>query len=368
MKKNVLVFLGTISLCSVMAFSYVSKVSATETSSASQKIDWNAEKKKALAAGYTEAQFNAIMKEPKVVPEEDVSQFYENPDSKIQSHIQIQNKSTSQQNSVVQWARKQIGKPYEWGKYGPGSFDCGGLVKFVYKNAVNISLPMGTYNQEKFGKEVSLNSLEPGDLLFWGARGSTYHVAIYIGNNQYIHAPQPGQNVCIGSLDWWIKPSFARRLLSDNPTDPNIPTTTGQKQGEQYIFRLYNPNAGQHHYTGDVNEAKKVKNAGWRYEGVGWVSSTTGANLYRLYNPNSGEHFYTLDAKERDNLKKAGWYYECIAWHSKGSMPVYRLFNPNAHGNQESHFYTLNASERNNLVKHGWRYECVAWYALRFVK
>lgn len=222
-----------------------------------------------------------------------------------------------------------------------------------------------TTNQEKCGTEISLNQLQKGDLIFWGPRGKTEHVALYIGNNQYIHAPYPGQNVQINSITPYYQPSFARRIL---PTLPKkTPNTNGQKSGEQFIFRLYNNNAGQHFYTPSVYEATSVQNAGWAYEGVAWAAPTKGTNVYRLYNKNSGEHFYTASVYEKDSLVKVGWRYENVSWHSGGNMPVYRLFNPKAKGNQESHLYTLNTYERDNLIKNGWKSDGTVWYALRAV-
>ena len=47
-----------------------------------------------------------------------------------------------------------------------------------------------------------------GDLLFWGSPGGTYHVAIALGGGQYIHAPQPGESVKVGSVQWFA-PDFA---------------------------------------------------------------------------------------------------------------------------------------------------------------
>lgn len=164
----------------------------------------NLEKVQALNAGFTEEQFEKIMDIPLVAFE-------------TSKPLPVTRASmTSDQTKVVNKAKEQLGKPYVWGASGPGSFDCGGLVKYVYKQAVNIELPMGTFNQEKYGKEVSLNSLLPGDLLFYGTRGNTYHVGIYIGSNQMIHAPQPGQNVTTVDIKYFY-PSFARRLLSDAP-------------------------------------------------------------------------------------------------------------------------------------------------------
>ncbi|MDO1605788.1 C40 family peptidase [Lactobacillus sp. YT155] len=107
---------------------------------------------------------------------------------------------------AISIARAQIGKPYVWGAKGPNAFDCSGLVYYAYGSSV------GGYTvaQESAGRSVSLNALQPGDLLFWGSRGASYHVAIYIGGGQYIHAPQPGQNVKVGSMQYYM-PQFAVR-------------------------------------------------------------------------------------------------------------------------------------------------------------
>lgn len=313
---------------------------------------YQVEKQKAMEAGYTEEQFKAVMDIPYMEAVDPVSS--------------IQPRSASQQNAVVAKAKQQLGKPYVWGASGPNSFDCGGLVKYSYKQAVNMDLPMGTYNQEKYGWEVSVNSLQPSDLLFYGPRGNTTHVAIYIGNGQAIHAPQPGDVVKIYNVSSY-KPAFARRLLSGtNTTNPKeYPCNTGQGANERYIFRLYNPNAGQHHFTQVTSEAINLINKGWKYEGVGFVAPSTGSPVYRLYNPNNGRHHYTPHGYEKDNLVKAGWKYEGIAWYSGGNVTVYRLYNPNAAPKADSHHYTPLVSERDSLVKAGWKNEGTAWKAVR---
>ncbi|WP_269153494.1 C40 family peptidase [Limosilactobacillus balticus] len=114
-------------------------------------------------------------------------------------------------SQVINIARQQLGKPYVWGADGPNSFDCSGLVQYVYRQ-VGINLPRTTYTQEYQGKAVSLNALQPGDLLFWGSYGNAYHVAIYIGNGNFIQAPTPGQNVKITNISYY-RPDFARRIL-----------------------------------------------------------------------------------------------------------------------------------------------------------
>ncbi|MDU5509120.1 NlpC/P60 family protein [Enterococcus gilvus] len=312
----------------------------------------DSEEKKALEAGFTKQQFDQIMNIPDV---EEAAQ-------------PRMSRSMGQQNSIVSSARAQIGKPYAWGAAGPNAFDCGGLVKYVYKQATNTDLPMGTTNQEKYGTEASLGSLQPGDLLFYGNRGATYHVGIYVGNNQMIHSPQPGQTVKAVDITYFY-PNFARRIVSSNGTDPNVaPTTDGQAANERYIFRMYNKNDGQHHYTQIMSEANNLIKVGWNYEGVGWVSPTTGTSVYRMYNPNNGRHHYTPYVYERDNLVKAGWKSEGVSWYSGGSVPVYRLYNPHAAPREDSHHYTPLASERDSLVKVGWRSEGTAWYAARTLK
>ncbi|MBP1043633.1 C40 family peptidase [Vagococcus sp. BWB3-3] len=114
---------------------------------------------------------------------------------------------------VVDEAKKQLGIPYKWAGKDRNGFDCSGLVQYVYANAVKMTVSAPTGNQEKLGKEVSLNSLLPGDLLFWGPRGNTSHVAIFIASGQYIHSPQEGQNVKVGYFKDWA-PAFARRILN----------------------------------------------------------------------------------------------------------------------------------------------------------
>lgn len=117
---------------------------------------------------------------------------------------------------VVNLAKQQLGKPYAWGATGPNSFDCSGLTQYVFAHAVGVNLPRVTWQQETVGKDVSLNALLPGDLLFWGARGSTYHVAIYIGDGNMIQAPTTGDVVKITALRYYM-PNFARRVLSEAP-------------------------------------------------------------------------------------------------------------------------------------------------------
>lgn len=129
-----------------------------------------------------------------------------------------------------------------------------------------------------------------------------------------------------------------------------------------YMYRLYNPNSGEHFYTASVAEEQNLVRVGWAYEGVGWIAPKSGAPVYRLYNPNSGEHFYTTSSFERDSLVKSGWKYEGISWYSGGKVPLYRAYNP--HVTVGAHNYTTSSYEQSSLVKIGWRNEGIAWYGV----
>jgi hypothetical protein len=142
------------------------------------------------------------------------------------------------------------------------------------------------------------------------------------------------------------------------PAEPQIKTTP--------MYRLYNPNSGEHFYTGSVVERDNLVVAGWIYEGIAWNAPTnTGSPVYRLYNPNSGDHHYTMSVDEREMLVGFGWIYEGVAWNSApvnhpDSMYLHRLYNPNA--DCGSHHYTGSIEERDFLVSLGWIYEGIGWF------
>jgi len=127
------------------------------------------------------------------------------------------------------------------------------------------------------------------------------------------------------------------------------------------MYRLYNPNSGEHFYTSKLVEAQAVATAGWRWEGIGWVSPSAGDEVYRLYNPYAGDHHYTTNAGERDSLVTQGWKDEGVGWYSGGLRQVLREYNPYA--KTGSHNFTPNAKEHEALVKAGWKDEGQAWMA-----
>ena len=142
---------------------------------------------------------------------------------------------------------------------------------------------------------------------------------------------------------------------------------TALAAGTRDMYRMYNPNSGEHFYTAEAAERNSLAAAGWKYEGVGWVApESSDVPVYRLYS--GTDHHYTASAEERDQLVAAGWKYEGVGWYSGGDVPVYRQFNPNVNpaaptNNSGSHNYTTSAAENDQLVAAGWRAEGVGWYA-----
>lgn len=111
----------------------------------------------------------------------------------------------------------QMNIPYVWGGESTSGMDCSGLTKYVYSQ-LGYSLPHNTVQQEAFVNKINtpnassvVANAKPGDLLFWGYQGSSYHVAIYIGDGKYVAAPTPGQNVSIGSV-YSFTPQFIGTL------------------------------------------------------------------------------------------------------------------------------------------------------------
>lgn len=131
------------------------------------------------------------------------------------------------------------------------------------------------------------------------------------------------------------------------------------------MYRLYNPNSGEHFYTSNAAERNSLINAGWKYEGTGWIAPEKSQTpVYRLYNPVAGDHHYTVDADERDGLIEIGWKDEGIGWYSaqQSEAPIYRQYNPNA--STGAHNFTSSEEEHNALGASGWKLEGIAWYAV----
>ena len=128
------------------------------------------------------------------------------------------------------------------------------------------------------------------------------------------------------------------------------------------MYRMYNPNSGEHFYTGSEEERDILVEVGWHYEGVAFNAPIKGAPVHRLYNPKTGDHMYTMSEKEKNYLMSQGWNYENVAFNTAADTEIaqYRLFNPNA--TVGTHHFTSSIEERDWLAELGWIYEGIGWY------
>jgi cell wall-associated NlpC family hydrolase len=131
---------------------------------------------------------------------------------------------TATGQGIADDARKYIGVPYVWGGTDPATgLDCSGLVQRVYKD-LGIDLPRVAIDQGNAGVAVpNLAAAKPGDLL---VMNGGQHIGIFMGNNQYIHAPAPGQAVQMQTIPAGAVFDKISRIIPDLPAVPG-PVTTG---------------------------------------------------------------------------------------------------------------------------------------------
>lgn len=121
-------------------------------------------------------------------------------------------------SDIVVQALSLLGTPYRYGGASPESgFDCSGLVRHVFASVLNRDLPRRSEEISGFGEPVTRAELQPGDLVFFNTlRRAFSHVAIYIGEGRFIHAPARNGRVRIEGLDdryWATRFNGARRLV-----------------------------------------------------------------------------------------------------------------------------------------------------------
>ena len=98
--------------------------------------------------------------------------------------------------AALDFAYAQLGKPYQYGAEGPGSYDCSGLTMKAWA-AAGVSITRTTNSQYAATKRVAKSDLQPGDLVFFSSLG---HVGLYVGGGKMIHAPRTGKNVEVVSI------------------------------------------------------------------------------------------------------------------------------------------------------------------------
>ncbi|MEV6209981.1 transglycosylase family protein [Kitasatospora sp. NPDC051914] len=122
-------------------------------------------------------------------------------------------KATGSKAAAVNFALSKVGQAYIYGGTGNGGWDCSGLTQAALR-AAGISVPRIAADQADYSTRVSLDNLQPGDLLFWsnnGANSGVHHVAMYIGDGKYVEAANPRAGVRVQTIANWA-PDFAGRV------------------------------------------------------------------------------------------------------------------------------------------------------------
>lgn len=112
--------------------------------------------------------------------------------------------------AILDYAAQFLGTPYVYGGSTPSGFDCSGFTSYVYKNVVSPIARTSTQQRNTI-KNISMNELLPGDLVFFGSGGTVSHVGIFSGNGQFIHSPHTGSSVKYDSL---ASGNYNRRFMA----------------------------------------------------------------------------------------------------------------------------------------------------------
>uniref|UniRef100_A0AAU3GWN0 C40 family peptidase n=1 Tax=Streptomyces sp. NBC_01401 TaxID=2903854 RepID=A0AAU3GWN0_9ACTN len=166
-------------------------------------------KKKAEAAAKAKAE--AAERASRTAERTTLSASTESSGSSSTASAPVSSNATGSAASVIAFAQSHVGDAYVSGGTGPNSWDCSGLVQAAFRT-VGVELPRVSQSQSTAGAQVSLDNLQPGDILYWGGAGSAYHVGIYVGDGQFVGAQNSSTGVVQKSLDY-DPPSGAVRVL-----------------------------------------------------------------------------------------------------------------------------------------------------------
>jgi len=238
---------------------------------------------------------------------------------------------------LVNFAKQYIGVPYVFGGTTPNGFDCSGFVQYVYKNALGINISRTTSTQINDGREVGRNELQPGDLVFTN-KG---HVTLYIGNNQVIHAPQPGDKVKISNLwAFWR----ARRILSGNSGGNDIKSVfNADFYSRKYedLKKAFGTNSSKlynHFLTYGIKEGRSASQAfdvSYYLNAHGDLKNAFGSDTKAAYN-----HFLTYGYREDRDLSPVFH----LKYYKDNNQDVVQAFGNNTDAIM-NHFLTYGMNE-----------------------
>jgi cell wall-associated NlpC family hydrolase len=134
--------------------------------------------------------------------------------------VSFVDRATATAQDAIDQAMDLLGIRYRRGGSSPeAGFDCSGFVNHVFRESLGLILPRSSKEMSKSGEAISRDELRPGDLVFFNTmRNAFSHVGIYLGDNQFVHAPRSGGKVRIEDLrdGYWTKRfNGARRISPD---------------------------------------------------------------------------------------------------------------------------------------------------------
>jgi cell wall-associated NlpC family hydrolase len=134
--------------------------------------------------------------------------------------VSFVDRATTTAQDAIDQAMDLLGIRYRRGGSSPeAGFDCSGFVSHVFREGLGLILPRSSKEMSKSGEAISRDELRPGDLVFFNTmRHAFSHVGIYLGDNQFVHAPRSGGRVRIEDLraGYWVKRfNGARRVNPD---------------------------------------------------------------------------------------------------------------------------------------------------------
>lgn len=134
----------------------------------------------------------------------------------VEDMLESMSTPTAQAHDIISFAMAQLGKSYKRGSAGPNSFDCSGLVTYIFKN-YGVSVPRSSKDYINFGTTIKKEDLLPGDILAFDCSGAINgqisHVGLYIGNGKMIHASTSKRGVIISDInDKYYKPRYIRGM------------------------------------------------------------------------------------------------------------------------------------------------------------
>ena len=161
--------------------------------------------------------------------------LYSADDNKSQTQVNAETAPLSWQDKaqeVLINALSLTSIQYKYGGSSPATgFDCSGFVRYVFRNAANLSLPPTARAIAQIGKSVKKDDLQPGDLVFFNTLKKAFsHVGIYIGDNKFIHAPSTGKAVQVDSMQnsYWSSHFEGAQRLDEVVEKSNAATATSQ--------------------------------------------------------------------------------------------------------------------------------------------